>query len=204
MPKQNSLLFLTFTTLLAVALIAGTLAAWGQPWICTCGYVTLWSGNIFSSGNSQHIADWYTFSHILHGILIGLIGTWLFPKLSFVWLLCIGAATGVAWEIIEHTDWVLNRFRFATINQGYRGDSVLNAICDYLFMTAGFLFAYSMRKVVVLATVVFLEMTAGLLGRDNLALTTVMLVYPIESIKTWQEEIKPKESIQKIPKQPSN
>ena len=56
----------------------------------------------------------------------------------------------------------------------------------------------------VLATVVFLEMTAGLLGRDNLALTTVMLVYPIESIKTWQEEIKPKESIQKIPKQPSN
>ena len=90
MPKQNSLLFLTFTTLLAVALIAGTLAAWGQPWICTCGYVTLWSGNIFSSGNSQHIADWYTFSHILHGILIGLIGTWLFPKLSFVGFYALG------------------------------------------------------------------------------------------------------------------
>ena len=116
--------------LLGAALIGATLFAWGQPLICTCGYIQFWVGSVFSSGNSQHIADWYTLSHIVHGMLIVLLGRLFFPGWNYRTLLLIAVVSGVAWEIIEHTDWVLNRFRAATLYHGYFGDSVLNAVFD--------------------------------------------------------------------------
>ncbi len=172
-------------------MIAATLFAWGQPLICTCGQVKLWVGSVFDGGNSQHIADWYTLSHILHGVLIALIGRVFFPQFGFKPLFATAIATGVGWEVIEHTDFVLDAFRATTINAGYHGDSVLNAVADYIWMMGGFFAAYHLRKRVVIALVAALELSAAFVARDSLALSTLMLIYPLDAVEDWQQEINP-------------
>lgn len=176
---------------LGAILISVTLFAWGQPLICTCGYVQFWVGSIFSSGNSQHIADWYTLSHFLHGVLIVLAGRLFFPRWGFRTLFAIAILTGVAWEILEHTDWVLNRFRGTTLYLGYRGDSVLNAVSDYLWMLGGFFLANRLSTPWIVTMVIFLEVTAAIIARDCLTLTTLMIIYPIEAIESWQQALNP-------------
>lgn len=176
-------------------IIAGTLWAWGQPVICTCGQVKLWVGSIFDSGNSQHIADWYTLSHILHGVLIALGGRILFPRLGFNALFAVAIITGIGWEIVEHTNFVLEAFRSTTVNQGYTGDSVLNAVSDYIWMMGGFFAAIAMRTLSVVGMVAALELTAALVARDSLALSTLMLVYPLQSVENWQQEMNPQAGV---------
>ena len=174
-----------------IFIIGLTLWAWGQPLICSCGDIKLWVPNIFDGGNSQHIADWYTLSHILHGVLIALLGRLIFPKLGFAPLFLTAIVTGIGWEVIEHTNWVLNAFRATTINVGYHGDSVLNAVCDYIFMMGGFFAAYSLRIPIVIIGVLALELIAGIFGRDNFTLSTIQLIAPIEAIDDWQQELNP-------------
>ncbi|MCA2012860.1 DUF2585 domain-containing protein [Cereibacter sphaeroides] len=181
--------FLAILAALGVPVIGVTLFLWGQPLICTCGEVKLWVNSVFDEGNSQHIADWYTLSHIVHGLLIALIGRALGLRATTLFALAI--VTGVAWEIIEHTDWVLEKFRATTINQGYVGDSVLNAVCDYLFMLAGFVVALRVRKRWIVAAILALEIVATVVARDSLTLTTLMLVWPVEVIDDWQQELNP-------------
>jgi len=176
---------------LGIFLIAGTLYAWGQPPICTCGEIKLWVGSVFNSGNSQHIADWYTMSHILHGVLIALVGRLLFPKAPLRTLLLVAIITGVGWEIIEHTDYVMAAFRTTTINVGYHGDSVLNAVWDYIWMLGGFFAANALRTRYVFGMVAALELSAALIARDSLALSTLMLLYPVNAVEVWQQEINP-------------
>ena len=176
---------------LGLFVIAGTLYLWGQPLICTCGEVKLWVGSIYDGGNSQHIADWYTASHILHGVLIVLLGRLAFPSVGFGPLFLVAIISGVAWEVIEHTDFVLDAFRATTINVGYHGDSVLNAVADYIWMLGGFFAAYAMRTVMVVGLVAALELSAAFIARDSLALSTLMLIYPIDSVGAWQQEINP-------------
>lgn len=168
-----------------------TLWAWGQPLICTCGDIKLWVSSIFDSGNSQHIADWYTLSHILHGVLIALLGRLIIPSMGFNGAYLIAIVTGIGWEVIEHTDWVLDAFRATTINAGYLGDSVINAVSDYVFMMAGFFAAYALSIPLVIFGVLALEITAGIFGRDNLTLSTIQLVAPIDAIDDWQQELNP-------------
>jgi hypothetical protein len=178
-----------------VPIIAVTLWAWGQPLICTCGYVQIWVGSVFSSGNSQHIADWYTLSHIVHGLLVVVVARSLFPRLGYAWILGFAVVTGIGWEIIEHTDWVLNKFRATTLNQGYLGDSVLNAVADYVFMMGGFFLARVMPTAVSLVIIIVLELTAAIVARDSLVLETIMLVYPVQAIEDWQQELNPRSAI---------
>ena len=137
------------------------------------------------------IADWYTLSHILHGVLIALVGRLLFPNLGFNILFAVAIVTGIGWEVIEHTNWVLDAFRATTINVGYLGDSVLNAVMDYVFMMGSFFAAYTLRIPIVIAGVIGLELTAGLLGRDSFALSTIQLIAPIDAITDWQQEVNP-------------
>ena len=176
---------------LGLFVIAGTLYAWGQPPICTCGEVKLWVGSVFDGGNSQHIADWYTLSHILHGVLIALAGRLFFPRVTFKTLFLVAITTGVGWEVIEPTDFVLDAFRATTINAGYHGDSVLNAVADYVWMMGGFFAAYAMNTMTVVGLVAALELSAAFIARDSLALSTLMLVYPLDAVETWQQEINP-------------
>ena len=176
---------------LGAVVIGVTLWAWGQPLICTCGYVKLWEGFIWSSGNSQHIADWYSLSHVVHGMLIVLIGRASGGRLPHAVLVILAIVTGMAWEIVEHTDWVLDRFRGVTVYQGYLGDSVLNAVMDYVWMWAGFFLANAVATVWVLVLILAMEVTAAVLGRDCLTFTTLQLVHPLEAIDAYQQAINP-------------
>lgn len=182
---------LHLAALFGAVTIGLTLYGWGQPLICTCGYVRIWVGSIFSSGNSQHIADWYTLSHIVHGMLIVLAGRIFFPRVGFVGLYSVAIITGVAWEIFEHTNIVLDVFRAQTLYQGYRGDSVLNAVADYVWMLGGFGVAYAIKTIWVIALILLLEVTSAVFARDSLALTALMILHPIEAVEDWQQAINP-------------
>lgn len=176
---------------LGALLIGVTLAAWGQPLVSTSGEIRIWVGSIWSTENSQQIADWYSLSHFVQGMLVVALGRPFRRWIGYAGLLSFAVVVGVAWEIIEHTEWVLSKFRATTIYQGYVGDTVLNAVCDYVFMLGGFFLALRLPTLWLVCTIVAIDLTSALIARDSLTLTTLHLVYPIEAIDTWQAEINP-------------
>src|SRR5882672_5985797 len=105
-----------------LALQALALHLFGQPWICTCGYVKLWEGVVLSGGNSQHLTDWYTFSQIVHGIVFYALLRLGFPRMSVMQRLLLAVAIEAAWEIIENTPTVIRHYREQALAQGYAGD----------------------------------------------------------------------------------
>lgn len=173
-------------TALLVAVQAGVLYLFGQPPICTCGYVKLWEGVVLSPGNSQHLVDWYTFSHIIHGLLFYALFTWLFPRLS-VWARLL-MATGVeaAWEIAENTPMVIQHYREQALAQGYTGDSIINSVSDTVAMVLGFLMARKWPVWGVIALALFLELWVAYEIRDNLMLNIVNLLHQFDFISAWQ------------------
>jgi Protein of unknown function (DUF2585) len=169
-----------------IAIAAGTLFGMGRVPICKCGYVKLWHGVVFSPENSQHISDWYTFSHIIHGFgFYGLL--WLTARRWPVGLRMLAAILmESSWEIFENTDYTINRYRSVTISLDYYGDSVLNSVCDILAMVAGFFGASRLRVWATVLLTIGLETFVGLMIRDNLALNIIMLIHPFDAIKHWQ------------------
>jgi Protein of unknown function (DUF2585) len=167
-------------------LLALALLLMGRPPWCKCGYIKLWHGDVMSSENSQHITDWYTFSHIIHGFglygILWLIGRRWSLELRFVLALLIE----VAWEIFENTDFVITRYREDTIARGYYGDSVINAEVDVLACVLGFVLAARLPVWATLALAVVIEGVLAYVIRDNLTLNIIMLIYPFEPIKEWQ------------------
>lgn len=172
------------------AIVAGAaVILWsvGQPLICRCGNVKLWMGEVLSAENSQHLVDWYSPSHFIHGLLFyGLL--WLLARRQPVaWRAVAALLIETAWEILENSPIIIDRYRAATISLGYSGDSVINSLSDLGFMLFGFALAARLPLAVSVALAILLEFFVGYAIRDNLTLNILMLLYPLDSVRAWQQ-----------------
>lgn len=178
--------------LLIIGIIAAAALAlylMGHPLICKCGYVKLWYFDVVSAENSQHLFDWYTPSHIIHGFIFYWL-LWLLSKripLSFGVRLILAVAIEASWEVLENTDFAINRYREATIALDYYGDSVINSVSDMAFMVLGFFMAAWLPVWLTVSIAVALELFIGAAIRDNLTLNVIMFVWPLDSILHWQQ-----------------
>jgi hypothetical protein len=159
--------------------------ALGRNPICTCGYVALWHPRL-DAGNSQHIADWYTLSHIIHGFLFYLLGAVVLRSRPPGERLVLAVAIEAAWEILENSPIIIDRYREATIALGYAGDSVINSVADVAWMAIGFAFARRAPAWATVAVAIAFELVALWTIRDNLTLNVLMLVWPMGPIRAWQ------------------
>lgn len=158
----------------------------GRPPICTCGVVKVWTGVVHGPENSQMVADWYSLSHVVHGLLF-YFALWLIVRRWPVgWRVVLAAVIEAGWEVLENSPPIIARYRSATAAYGYSGDSILNSLFDIVFMLVGFTLARLLPARVALVAGLALELTSLAAIRDNLALNILMLVHPIEAIRVWQ------------------
>ena len=175
--------------LLALTILAGaalTLWLMGRTPICTCGEVYLWVGEVQGPNNSQHLTDWYTPSHLIHGFLFAGLTWWAMRRRPLGQRVCLALLVESTWEVLENSPIIINRYREATAAFGYAGDSVINSVSDIAAMAFGFWLA---RRIGLWPTVILgvgLELFTLWAIRDDLTLNVVMLLWPIDAIRTWQ------------------
>jgi uncharacterized protein DUF2585 len=170
-----------------IAAAESVVYAMGHPLFCKCGTIKLWYGGRGDSQMSQHLTDWYSYSHILHGIIFyWLLSTIFKGRLSVAARLVIAASIEGAWEVFENSPFIINRYRAQTVSRDYFGDSILNSTGDILCMLVGFLIASRLPAWVTVFLLIATEVILLVLIRDNLALNIIMLIHPVDWIKQWQ------------------
>jgi uncharacterized protein DUF2585 len=170
----------------AVALQAVVEHLMGRVAICTCGYVKLWEGDVAGPGTSQHLTDWYTFSHLLHGFLFYFL-LWLAGRRWPVGLrFLLAVLLEVGWEVLENSDFIIMRYRANTISLNYYGDSIVNSVSDTLTMALGFALAARLRPAMTVAVALTIEIGLAVVIHDNLSLNILMLIHKVPWIEAWQ------------------
>ena len=174
----------TLGALLILLVALAILLAMGRPPICACGEIDLW-GSV-GPRQSQMLADWYSPSHLVHGVLFyGLLHLaarrWPVER-RFLVALFVEAA----WEVIENTPAVIDRYRESTIALGYVGDSIVNNMSDIAMMAIGFLAARRLPLWASMVVVLVLELIPLLVIRDNLFLNVWTLLSPNAAVQAWQ------------------
>ena len=177
--------------LLILVVFAGTLFLMGRLPICACGYVKLWQNDVMSAENSQHLMDWYTLSHIIHGFGFFALMWWISKKffhgqlpLGLMFIAAVLLETGC--EVLENSPMIINYYRANTVSLGYVGDSIINSLGDVLSMSFGFYLAYKLPVKVTIALLIIMELLAGFVIRDNLTLNILMFIHPFQAVKSWQ------------------
>jgi hypothetical protein len=158
----------------------------GRLWICACGSVKAWAGDIHSADNSQQLFDPYTFTHVIHGFMFIALVHLLGPRLPEVWKFVSALSLEAVWEVIENATFIINRYRADTISIGYTGDTVLNTFGDILACALGAVVARRLGVVKTLVLTGMIEATLLILVRDSLLLNIIMLIYPIDALRVWQ------------------
>jgi hypothetical protein len=174
---------------LGIAAVQATiLSIMGQPPLCECGTVRLFAANVLSPENSQQLADWYTFSHVIHGFLFYALLSWLFPQTGIGVRLLIALGIEAGWEIVENTPMVIEHYRAQALAAGYAGDSVLNSLADTAAALLGFLAARRLPILLVVALAIGMEVFTSVMIHDGLTLNVLQLVYPhpIPFLSAWQ------------------
>ncbi len=161
----------------------------GRIPICECGYIKLFEPGVNSPGNSQHIADWYTPSHIIHGFLFYGLGWLVLRRAPLSARLSLAVLIEAAWEILENSPIIIDRYRSATMALGYNGDSILNSAMDTVSMAIGFFIAARLPVWMTVAIAIIFELLTGYLIRDNLTLNVLMLIYPVDAVREWQSAL---------------
>lgn len=169
-----------------IAVQAGALLAMGLPAICACGFVDWWHGNPSGPQTSQHLTDWYTVTHVLHGIAFYLLLWLVAPRMGFGPRFALAIGLESAWEMIENTPMVMERYRQSALARGYSGDSVINSVADTLAAAAGVIMAWRLPIWATVVFVVAVELILGAMIRDNLTLNIVQLIHPSEALSRWQ------------------
>ena len=174
-------------SLAIVAIAAGIEHSMGRILMCKCGTIKLWHGGRGDSEMSQHLTDWYSYSHVLHGIIFyWLLSVLAKGRLSVAARLVIAMGLEAGWELFENTPFIINRYRSVTISRDYVGDSIVNSVGDMLCMLVGFLLAARLPAWVTVFLLIATEVILLVLIRDNLTLNIIMLIHPVEWIKQWQ------------------
>jgi hypothetical protein len=169
-----------------IALQAVVLVAMGLPLICACGSVDFWHGNPSGPETSQHLTDWYSYTHIIHGFGFYLLLWLIAPRSSFGLRLVLAIGLEAGWEIIENTPFIMERYRQSALARGYMGDSVVNSVFDTLATVVGFVLARVLPVWTSVAIVVAIELFLVYMIRDGLTLNVIQLIYPSDAISSWQ------------------
>lgn len=158
----------------------------GRLWWCSCGYIRLWAGDIWSSDNSQHLFDPYSFTHLFHGFAFYWLLAWSLPRLSTYWRLSLALLIEAVWEMIENSNAIIERYRETTLALGYQGDTIVNVMGDLAMCGLGFMLARQIGFWRTLVLFLVTELVLLIWIRDGLLLNIIMLIYPVEAVKAWQ------------------
>ncbi len=178
---------------LAVALVTQGVALhlMGQPTICTCGVVRIWVGDVLGPENSQQLSDWYSFSHVIHGMIFYGLARLTLPRAPIVAWFALAAGLEVAWELVENSPTMIERYRMQALAQGYSGDAVINSLSDTVMMAIGFAMARLLPVRATVAAALTFEILTAVTIRDDLTLNVIQLVHPVPAIAAWQSGLAP-------------